>query len=82
MKTWWRKHGGGRQSSPGRRGTKTRDLILRTAAKLLKQLGYRRISAKEIAAAAGIGKATVYLYLPSIFQIQHVDIEKKGGRLG
>jgi AcrR family transcriptional regulator len=46
--------------SPARRARAER--ILDAAAELLRQHGYRRVSIDDVAAAAGVGKGTVYLH--------------------
>ncbi len=49
-------------NSTGSRGEQTREKILRSAGRIIGRSGFRRTTITEIAEAAGIGKATVYLY--------------------
>ncbi len=46
----------------GSRGAQTRARILRAAGKIIGRSGYRKATITAIAEAAGVGKATVYLY--------------------
>lgn len=46
----------------GTRGEQTRDRILKAAGRLFGRVGFRKTTITDVAEAAGIGKATVYLY--------------------
>ena len=43
----------------------TRDRVLKHAAELFAESGYKGVSMREISAAAGISKASIYYYFPS-----------------
>jgi len=63
----------------------TRDAILDATDNLLARYGYRKMTIDDLAAEAGIGKGTVYLYFPSKEEIalSHIDriIERLKARL-
>lgn len=48
-----------------RKGERTRDHVLEVAAKLFWKRSYHGVNMNQIAAAAGVNKATVYQYFPS-----------------
>src|SRR6202451_3885210 len=57
---------GGRKRSPGRpRSGHARLPILRSALKLLGENGFSELTIEEVAAHAGVGKATVYRWWPN-----------------
>ena len=57
------------RSSPGLRGSETRDQILRAAAENFGRLGFRKTTITDIASDAGIAKGTVYLYFENKTEI-------------
>ena len=63
----------------------TRDGILDATDNLLARYGYKKMTIDDLAAEAGIGKGTVYLYFPSKEEIvlSHIDriIERLKARL-
>ncbi|MEZ5308815.1 MAG: TetR/AcrR family transcriptional regulator [Pyrinomonadaceae bacterium] len=62
-------------SATAKRKRETREAILDATDKLLAQYGYSKMTIDDIAAAAGIGKGSVYLHFPSKVEIalSHVD---------
>lgn len=51
--------------SPDRRNARSHEAVLRAAERLLLAKGYTSISVDQIAAEAGVGKATIYRWWPS-----------------
>jgi AcrR family transcriptional regulator len=61
-----------REPDPMRRNTRAQAAILEATRNLIGSIGYDRMSIEGIAAAAGVGKQTIYRWWPS----------KAAGRLG
>jgi AcrR family transcriptional regulator len=53
-----------------------RDLIMEAAIQVLSRKGYHSTKMEEIAAAAGIGKGTIYEYFPSKLQLLQEILER------
>jgi AcrR family transcriptional regulator len=49
--------------------------IIRAAARIFARLGFRRAQMEDIAAEAGVSKATLYLYFPGKLQLFHYVLE-------
>lgn len=55
----------------------TRDLILRVAAGLFARSGFRKTTMETIAAAAGRGRRTVYMYFPDKVEIYNAVVDNE-----
>jgi len=61
--------------------SETYDKILQTAYRLFVQKGYTATSMREVAAEAGIGKATIYHHFPDKQAMAMAMLEKTGARM-
>jgi len=61
--------------------SETYDKILQTAYRLFVQKGYTATSMREVAAEAGIGKATIYHHFPDKQAIVMALLEKRSARI-
>jgi AcrR family transcriptional regulator len=57
------------------------ELILDSAAELLKEVGYKKMTIDELARHAGLGKGTVYLYFESKQEVALSFIDRQNSKL-